>query len=232
MKFDVYCDEAFPDLFTSEKPHARHLMIGALWLPTELRPEVKAKLADLRARHSAYGEIKWRKVSPARLGFYEDLVDLFFSYGSDLRFRCIAIDCTRMNLALHGNDAELGFYKFYYQLLHHWILDFNEYSIFCDLKSSRSPTRLSELKKVLGNANLSAEIATVQPLPSGQVVLMQMCDLLLGAAGSRINQNEPASPAKRAVVERIEARLGRKLGPTPKTEEKFNVFKIRLQGGW
>lgn len=232
MKFEVYCDEARPDLFTSAKPIGTYLMIGALWIPAELRGEIKAKVSALRDHHSVRGEIKWRKVSPSHQDFYEDLVDLFFGYGSDMRFRCIAVDRTRMNLQLHANDAELGFYKFYYQLLHHWILDFNEYDVFCDLKTSRSPTRLLELRKVLGNANLSAAIASVQPLPSREVVLIQICDLLLGAASSRLNNSELKSPAKRAVVERIEARLGRMLGPTPKAEEKFNVFKIRLRGGW
>ena len=81
-------------------------------------------------------------------------------------------------------------------------------------------------------ANLSAEIVNVQPLPSGQLVLMQLCDILLGAASSRLNFEAPASPAKLAIVERIEARLGRKIGPTWKSEEKFNVFKINLKGGW
>jgi len=59
-----------------------------------------------------------------------------------MRFRCIAVDREQVNLALHQNDGELGFYKFYYQLLHHWILD-NEYRIFCDLKTNRGRRRRS-----------------------------------------------------------------------------------------
>jgi len=233
MRFEVYCDEALPDLFTSKKPRAQYLMIGALWLPADLREEAKAKIARLRERHNVHGEMKWRKISPSRVDFYAEVIDLFFAYGSDMRFRCIAVDHEKTNLEdFHDGDGELGFYKFYYQLLHHWILDFNEYTVFCDLKSNRSPTRLAELRKVLRNANLSAEIVNVQPLPSGQLVLMQLCDILLGAANSRLNFEAPASPAKLAIVERIEARLGRKIAPTWKSEEKFNVFKINLQGGW
>ena len=49
MRFEVYCDEALPDLFTSEKPRAKYLMIGALWLPAELREEAKAKISQNRA---------------------------------------------------------------------------------------------------------------------------------------------------------------------------------------
>ncbi len=87
MKFEVYCDETLPDLFTSQHPQARYLMIGSLWLPADLRETVKARIAELRERHGVYGEMKWRKVSPSKLGFYTDLVDLFMSFGLDLRFR-------------------------------------------------------------------------------------------------------------------------------------------------
>lgn len=232
MKFEVYCDEANPDVLTSDHPRARHLMIGSLWLPAALRGEIKARIIALRERHQAWGEIKWSKVSPNRLDFYVELIDLFVSYGDNLRFRCIAVDHTQLNLALHENDGELGFYKFYYQLLHHWILDFNEYRIFCDVKSNRDPKRLPVLARCLTRANLSSGIESIQSLHSNEVVLIQLCDLLLGAANSRINATQRDSTAKVVVVQRLESALGRSLAPTHKNEEKFNIFKIRLQGGW
>lgn len=43
MKFEIYCDEAFPDLFTSRSPRARYLMIGSLWLPSEKRAEQRPR---------------------------------------------------------------------------------------------------------------------------------------------------------------------------------------------
>lgn len=62
--------------------------------------------------------------------------------------------------------------------------------------------------------------------------MIQFCDLLLGAASRRINGTQRDGTAKAAVVQRLEAALGRSLDPTHKGEEKFNIFKIRLQGGW
>ena len=170
MKFEVYCDEANPDVLTSANPRARHLMIGSLWLPEELRNEIKTRIGALRERHQAWGEIKWSKVSPNRRDFYVELIDLFFAYGDNLRFRCIAVDRTQLNLALHDNDGELGFYKFYYQLLHHWILDFNAYRIFCDVKSNRDPKRLPVLARCLARANLTSSIDGIQSLPCRVVV--------------------------------------------------------------
>lgn len=233
MKFEVYCDEALPDLFTSRRPRSRYLLIGSLWLPTEMREEAKARIATLRVKHAVFGEMKWTKISPAKQAFYEELVDVFVSFGMDLRFRCIAVDREQVNLSLHQNDGELGFYKFYYQLLHHWILDFNEYRIFCDLKTNRNRERLQDLKRCLHYSNLSATITDIQSLPSSELVLLQLCDVLLGAASSRINETLGVGTAKEAVVRKLEERLNRrKIGPTSRTEEKFNIFKIRLSGGW
>lgn len=232
MEFEVYCDEAHPDLFTSAKPQAQYLMIGSLWLPAALREEVKGKIKALRQEHNAWGEIKWTKVSPSKLAFYIELVEMFIGYGDKMRFRCIAVDQSQINMDLHQGDHELGFYKFYYQVLHHWILDFNSYRIFCDLKSNREPARFPELRKVLDNANLSADVQCVQALPSKQVTLIQLTDLFLGAASSRLNKTLREGSAKETLVMELEQRLGRQLGPTWRSERKFNIFNIDLRGGW
>lgn len=234
MKFEVYCDETQPDLFTSKNPAARYLMIGSLWLPSDLREDAKEKVSRLRERHGVWGEAKWTKVSPAKKDFYLEMVDLFMSYGMDMRFRCIAVDRTQVNMALHNNDGELGFYKFYYQLLHHWILDFNEYNIFCDLKTNRDRSRLKVLKRCLEYANRSAAISSVQSLPSPEVALLQLCDVLLGAASSRLNQTLRDGSAKSSLVSMLETRLDLRgpLSPTGAGEKKFNIFKINLGGGW
>tara|TARA_R110002124_G_scaffold87355_2_gene224946 strand:+ start:303 stop:1001 length:699 start_codon:yes stop_codon:yes gene_type:complete len=232
MEFEVYCDEAHPDLFTSQKPQAQYLMIGSLWLPAALREEVKTKIKVLRQEHNAWGEIKWTKVSPSQLAFYIELVEMFIGYGDKMRFRCIAVDQQQINMDLHQGDHELGFYKFYYQVLHHWILDFNSYRIFCDLKSNREPARFTKLRQVLDNANLSADVQCVQALPSKQVTLIQLTDLFLGAASSRLNQTLREGSAKEALVLELEQRLGRRLGPTWRSERKFNIFNIDLRGGW
>ena len=232
MRFEVYCDEAHPDVLASANPRMRYLMIGSLWLPAHLREKIKSDVSALRRRHQAWGEIKWSKVSPNRQAFYIDLIDLFLGFGENLRFRCIAVDRTELNQTLYHGDSELGFYKFYYQLLHHWILDYNVYRIFSDTKTNRDPRRLPVLARCLSLSNLTSNIENIQSLPSREVIPIQLCDLLLGAASSRMNQTLREGTAKKAVVQRLEAALGRQLGPTTKSEEKYNIFRIRLQGGW
>jgi len=233
MEFEVYCDESMSDLFTSKKPKGQYLMIGSLWLPAPLRDEIKIKIRNLRQKHNVWGEIKWSKVSPSKLPFYLSLIDLFNSYGLNMRFRCIAVNHFQVNMLLHNNDEELGFYKFYYQLLHHWILDFNEYRIFCDAKTNRDPKRLQVLRQCLRFSNLSSTIKEIQSLRSSQVVLIQLCDLLLGAANSRMNRALKQGSAKEKLVKKLETHLNvDTLGPTTRDEKKFNIFRIRLEGGW
>ncbi len=232
MDFEVYCDENHPELFTSQNPSADYLMIGSLWLPAEMRDEIKQRIWGLRKQFGIWGEIKWSKVSKRALPFYKALVDLFESYGHQLRFRCIAINHKEFDGNFHQNDNELGFYKFYYQVLHHWILDHNSYRIFCDSKVNQDLTRLPTLRRCLDNANLSSIVEHVQALPSKQVVLIQLSDLLLGMASARMNNTLKQGSAKESLVLYLEERLGRVIQPTYQAEQKFNLFRIRLQGGW
>ena len=233
MKIEVFCDESHPELFTTTKePLGKYLMIGSLWLPSEIRQILKIQIEVLKNKHNIGGEFKWHKVHKNKLSFYIELIDLFFSHGDNLRFRCITIDKNQFNIKLHNEDAELGFYKFYYQLLHHWIRESNEYSIFCDHKTSSNPRRLHKLTEVLQNATPSAHIHPVQALPSWQVTILQFSDFLLGAAAAKKNGKIKANSAKDEVLNYLETHLKREIGPSYKSEKKFNLFCINLRGDW
>jgi len=233
MKIEVYCDEAYPDLFSSKRPQARYMIIGSLWLRAGDRAFYKGAIHKLRNQYKIGGEFKWQKISPSRVEFYKALLKWFYEQGESLRFRCIAIDNTQVDLVkFHESDQELGFYKFYYQLLHHWIHDFNEYSVFCDYKSNRKRDRLHVLKKCLRNANLSANVINVQAIRSRESVLIQLTDLLVGVASGCLNKRVAQDGAKYQVAKHLEHLLGRKIAPTSLSEKKFNIFKINLEGGW
>lgn len=73
---------------------------------------------------------------------------------------------------------------------------------------------------------------TIQSLPSKEVVLLQMVDLLTGAVNTKFNDSIKKNRAKLELIKYIEKKLKHHIVPTSKSEEKFNVFKINLQGGW
>lgn len=233
MKFEVYCDESRPDLFASSKPVGKFMVIGGVWLRADDRTEFKAAIHALRDKYHVGGEFKWQKVSPSRVEFYKELAKWFMEAGDRLRFRCIAVEHTKVNLVeYHESDQELGFYKFYYQMLHHWIMDFNEYAVFCDGKRNRDPSRLHTLRRCLDASNLSSIVRNVQSIRSGESVLIQLADVLTGIAAARLNKSLGNATAKTELVSFLEDRLGRRIGHTYRAEQKFNVFVINLDGGW
>lgn len=233
MKFEAYCDESCPDLLASEKNSTKFLLIGSVWLRSVDRAKFKDAVYRLRKKHRIGSEFKWNRISPSRQSFYVDLINFFFDQGESLRFRCIAVEHDKVDLTrFHEADQELGFYKFYYQLLHHWILDFNEYAFFLDSKKNRRPDRLHLLQKCLDRSNLSSSVSTVQATDSGQSILIQLADVLTGCAGRRLNAQSNGSVAKDAVLATLEDRLGHSIQPTSRSETKFNVFRINLAGGW
>lgn len=233
MKFDVYCDEAHPDLFSSKHPKVRYLVIGSVWFKKSDREVFKTAIHDLRNQYKIGGEFKWTKLSPSKLDFYKALLTWFIEQEESLRFRCIAIDHKEVDLIhFHQSDQELGFYKFYYQMLHHWIDPFNEYDVFCDYKSNRLRNRLKTLKDCLNYSNLASQIKKVQSVRSGESVLIQLADVLTGLASARLNKRLTLGSAKEHSVLHLEKLLGRRIASTALAEKKFNVFKINLNGGW
>lgn len=231
MRFDIYCDESHPDLFSSKLSNATHLVIGGLWLQSSDRSGFKKEIHDLRDRFKIGGEFGWTSISRSKLDFFLHLIDWFFSKGDSLRFRFIAVERTKVDLIrFHQSDQELAFYKFYYQMLHGWILDFNQYHIFCDSKTNKQKERIKILESCLVRSNLSSEIS-IQSIRSDESVLLQTADLLTGAASAVFNAAQ-LGESKARVLDHLQRQLGGKIRPTHRNEAKFNAFLINPGGGW
>lgn len=232
MNFEVYCDESGLEALSRKEEHL-YSAIGGIWLPEDNRTDLKNGIKSIKEKYGIHGELKWQKLSPAYFELYKDIIDYFFQ-AEFIRFRVILIESSKVDhIRFNNTDAELGFYKFYYQLLHHWIYDFNNYNIFVDLKVNRDKNRLKELKNVLELSNLTSAISQVQGLPSEQSLGIQLADVLTGLVATKFNNEIKKGSAKDGLLQYVEQSLINKpIAPTPKKEEKFNVFKINLQGGW
>ena len=230
MNIEVYCDESGLEALTRKDAH-NYTGIGSLWMPSGFRSEFKESMNEIKAKHNVKGELKWQKVSPAFINLYKEVINYFF-ITKELRFRIIIIESSIVdNIRFHDKDAELSFYKFYYQLLHHWILDFNAYNIFLDFKVSRNKGRLKILKDVLNASNITSDIKQLQALQSNESMGIQLADVLTGLVTAKFNL-KTKSNAKNELINTVEKYIKKPIAHTPKHEEKLNVFKINLQGGW
>jgi len=230
MNFEIYCDESCLEALNKKDEHF-YMGIGGIWMPSEMRDKFKTDIQTIKLKYNVHGELKWNKVSPKFLPLYKEVIDYFFD-SKFIRFRVILVESNKVNLIkFHNSDAELSFYKFYYQMIKTWIYDFNLYDVFVDLKKNRDKGRLKELEKFLDKANFFSDVRMVQGLPSNQSLGIQLADVLTGLVTAKFN-NKTTSEAKSQLIQYVESHLGNTIQATPKTEEKLNIFKINLQGGW
>lgn len=226
MRYEVYCDESCIEALFDSTSH-KFSVIGGVWIPAETRPAIKAALFSLKAKYQLFGEMKWNKISPASFNLYKDLVDLFFA-SPDIRFRSIVIDASEIDhVSYNQGSGELGFYKFYYELLHNWLVEGNTYNVFLDYKVNGNRHRVKELERVLQNGAWGI-VKQAQSLPSDESLLIQLADVLTGAVAAAYNK-EISSQSKKDIKTLIDNHIGHPIRAIFPSETKFNVFRIKLQ---
>lgn len=236
MDYDIYCDESRQDLLTAPASITdtnRFCCIGGLMLPTKSRADLKLQIKKLRYKHCVYGELKWGTVSNNKLQFYTDLLDLFFETDS-LNFRAVVIDARKVNNDLFNDgSSELGYYKFYYQLLVHWLSRDSGYRVFTDQKTNGNKHRLQDLKSILtSGVHSSVQVYDIQAINSKDAFILQMENIIMGAVGYKYNFNgSGTSTAKNVIVNHIESKLGHAITATSRSMQKFNIFEIQLREG-
>jgi len=221
---NIYCDESRHEGQRAQQ----YMVIGGLWLPRERRGEILDKIHQAQAAHRITGELKWGKVSNARLGGYQAVIDSIVAR-NDVHFRCIVVDKTKVDLDKYfQNDRQLSFWSFYLHCLKQWLGNGNTYNISIDFKpeSLRSgPRRLLRVleKECVGRAWLNS----LNCVDSKENLFCQIADVLIGAVGYEQN-GLTTSVAKQSLCAHIARRFGRDnlKGSDKPTRHQFNIFRI------
>ena len=222
--FNVYCDESCH----LENDNQPVMLLGAVWCPQEEVARLSGEVQDMKARHKAMGELKWTKVSKARLDFYLELVDWFLAEAL-LHFRgLVVLHKDRLNHALFNQGSHDDFYyKMYFSLLSKILSPEDRYNIYLDIKDTRSRLKLRKLGETLCNDKydfISQMIGRLQNIRSDESRLLQVCDFLLGVVSYR-HRGLSGNPTKIEIIRHLEGHLGRDmLRSTSLQEEKFNLF--------
>lgn len=229
--YNLYCDESC---------HLEHdgvpvMAWGAVTCP---EGEVRAVAEGVRALKVAHGlkpdfEAKWTKVSPAKVAFYLALIDLFLA-DDRLRFRGLVVpDKTRLDHTRFDQSHDEWYYKMYFTMLRPIFCAPHRYRIYLDVKDTRGGPKIRKLHDVLANSLHDFERQTVervQQMRSHESEVLQIADLLIGAL-TYANRGLATSPAKTAII----ARLNERLGPQALTRTsafaavKFNILMWRAQ---
>lgn len=223
--FNIYLDESCH----LENDQSSVMTLGAVWCPQEKARDISIRIRDIQ---SQYGlghdfEIKWTKVSPAKQEFYRAILDYFLD-DDDLHFRGVVIpDKATLNHAAFDQTHDEWYYKMCFRLLEPIIDPTQHYSIYLDIKDTRSETKRHKLEEVLRNAKYDGAgniVRRVQQIRSHESELMQLADLLIGVV-TYANRGLHSSPAKLALIERLRERTGKSLTRTTWLREpKLNLL--------
>lgn len=228
---NIYCDESCH----LENDGIDVMVLGALSCPTDQARGIAADLRGIKNEHGlpAGLELKWTKVSGAKVDLYLHLVDYFFSQ-PDLSFRgLVASPKSQLIHSAFGQDHDTWYYKMYFELLKVLLDDpVLTYRIYLDVKDTRSARKERKLRDVLctNMRDYQGERVQLQTVASHEVEQVQLADLLIGALGYA-NRGLSSSAAKLAVISKIESRTRRSLlRSTTLSQQKFNVFQWHPQG--
>jgi hypothetical protein len=203
---NVYCDESCHLLNDGHEV----MTLGALWCSLERRREISVRLREIKNKHgvAAKVEVKWIKVSPAKVSFYADWLDYFFD-DDDLHFRAVVVpNKSVLSHGDFGHSHDDWYYKMLFTLVSPLLKPENRHRIYLDHKDTHSAAKAAKLHDLLCNSAYDFDrsiIERVQPVVSHESELLQLCDLLIGAVGYA-NRGLSGSPAKTKLVERMRAR--------------------------
>ena len=223
--FNIYCDESCH----LEHDRQSAMVLGAVWCPESQRASIARAIRELKTTHGLASsfEVKWTKVSPAKLDFYLALIDLFFS-DPRLHFRGIVIpDKSKLDHSMFNQSHDDFYYKMYFQLLKVIFESGNRYRIYLDIKDTRSQQKVTKLHGYLANAQYDFNkemVEWIQQVHSHEIEQLQLADVLIGALGY-LHRGLQTSTAKQALIERIKVKSGFSLQrSTLPSEKKLNVF--------
>jgi len=224
--FNVYCDESCH----LENDHQGVMVIGAIWCPLNNAREISSRVREIKGKHglSQDFEIKWTKVSPAKILFYLDIVDYFFD-DDDLHFRALIVpDKSLLRHEEFHQSHDDWYYKMYFDMLKVIISPSSRYRIYLDIKDTRSASKLIKLHDILGSEKYDFQreiIERIQNARSHEVEQLQLADLLVGTI-SYANRELLTSDAKLKLVSRVRHRSGYSLTKTTLLrEDKVNIFR-------
>ena len=221
----LYCDESCH----LEHDRSTVMVLGTIWCPDDVR---RAAARDIRRLKTEYGlsrefELKWSKVSPARIDFYLAVIGHFFS-DVRLHYRGVTIqDKSRLNHQFYEQTHDDFYYKMWFYCLRP-VLDRHFPSrIFLDIKDTKGSIRVEKLRQVLcrDQGDFSETLLqSIQLVRSHEVELLQVADFLSGAL-SYFHRGLAGSQAKISLIRKIQEHTGFGLGRNTKLgEEKFNLF--------
>ncbi len=223
------------------------MVFGGIIINAADEPHFEATMQKFRVETGMTGELKWAKVSNGKRDEYSLLMDYFFALLNQdcVHYHSLIIDTHRVDhRRFNGGDHELGFYKFYFQLMlkfgRKYCANGQPISLHVRLDERCSKQSLTDIKRMLNHAlrrktgHDTRPYKSVEPRNSKTCDMIQIVDIITGAIGyckNGFHLLPGSNQAKCYLVDYIAqhagvAELGR---DTPQRINKFSIWNMRLR---
>lgn len=219
MIMNYYCDESCHLL----KDKSQYMVIGTLYCSKKKARSISLAIRNIKIKHNLdpFFEIKSTKVSNGNIELYKDLID-FFLHESNLCFRAIIIDKTRLDHRRFNQTHDEWYYKMYYNLISKVAFEESYNTVYMDLKDVHSGRRCIKLQEILINSNHHMINFNVIPIDSKRSNIIQLSDLLIGLVCYKA-KGLKTSNAKLSLIRSLENSLRIDISRT-NYEKKLNIF--------
>jgi len=224
------------------------MVLGGIIISSGNVAAFEKSMQKFRTEQKMHAELKWRKVSKQKLKEYRRFVEYFFAQNNadKLHFHALILDNHKVKHHLFSaGDKELGFYKFYYQLLLHcfgrrYCSNKPDARLHIFLDHRNTSYSLDDLRQIL-NAGIkkrwnvtSAPFRRIEPRDSKKCELIQINDILLGAIGWQKNGFDliaGSSTAKTELSAYIAGQAGLKdlKAGTAISQKRFTLWNFKLR---
>lgn len=233
----VYGDES------SQNAH-QYCVFGAMISPLP-HQDAEILLRKLREGFRLVDEMKWTK-APSMYGNYFNGYKAVLKYfsASAFRYKALVID-TKLYPLRHAkftsNNPELGYYKYFYQLLYSGIMKWNpevNYCVFLDQKPKKEVGSVAVLERCInGRAYIDglpdifgSEICTAEEFNENdgeRSACLELADLLTGMIAARWNQ-KITNPVKLELLAYADQILGDMTrGYSPHKNPRLNIWTFK-----
>jgi hypothetical protein len=217
------------------------MVLGTVYCRDKYKEQIFKDIRKIKEKHklSPYFEVKWTKVSPAKIELYIELIEYFFE-NDNLFFRGLV--AKGKNSLDHNkfNDGSYNswYYKMYFNLMDKIIYPDEHYKIYVDIKDTIGGKSISKLHNVLCNNIYDFKeevIDSVNQIHSHESEIMQLADLINGALAyfHRGLYSNDEKKVKSKLVNMIKLKTGLSLETSSnRYEKKFNLFVWSPRGGY
>ena len=237
--YHIYCDET-----CSDKGH-NYMVLAGIMAEVGSAKVYRDELLRWRRERRMYNELKWTRVSANKILEYTDFVETAIDKikRGEIVFQAMVLDKTQIDYNKHQKgDKELGFYKFFFQLLYHRFCKRlsrdDQVVVFPDERYTKYDfdSLRNKLNSKLGRERdmFDCPVRRVKPVDSKTSQLMQVNDLLMGAIGFHSNRREelPGSCLAKIQVAAAFAKgmgLQSLRGEQTRCMGRFGIWQFKLQ---